>query len=118
MDQVIVIKGLTKAEKFFISRNRRELTQAEMADELGVTRNYYNAVECSRGLDTDLDPPNVEPLSDLEACVILRRRADISQEELATILECSRYWINRMEQGSEKAEKLIDYWRGRNAAGH
>tara|TARA_R110000772_G_scaffold20306_2_gene56337 strand:+ start:474 stop:641 length:168 start_codon:yes stop_codon:yes gene_type:complete len=50
-------------------------------------------------------------ISDIEECVLKRRRCHMTQDDVAKELDMSRLWVNRMEQGIEPAERLIAYWR-------
>lgn len=104
------ITDLSYEERLLIHRRRQDLTQAEMAKRLGVSRKTYSRLE--RGLKTEVRPdtPSVEPLRDHEQCMIMRRRAGWSQEMCAEQLGVSRYWFRLMEMGQAGCEKLVGYW--------
>lgn len=46
----------------------------------------------------------------VERCVLLRRRINMTQAELAEALGCCRYWVILMEQGKRDPKRLLDYW--------
>jgi DNA-directed RNA polymerase specialized sigma subunit len=55
--------------------------------------------------------PKMHKISDVEECVLKRRRNHMTQADVAKELGISRLWVNRMEQGTEPADRLIEFWR-------
>jgi len=54
--------------------------------------------------------PAVERLKSHERCLIMRRRCGKTQLQVAKVLGCSRYWLNKMELGLESCDDLLWYW--------
>lgn len=111
--KLIAVSSLTTGERFLIDRMRREETQAEAAQRLdiGVTKkNCFLLENDNYAFMTGLMAPAVKQLTGQEACVLLRRRAEMTQAEVAEAISRSRYWVNKMERGTESCEELIQYW--------
>ena len=98
-------------EKLFLHRRRLGKTQTDMAIILGVSGDQLCAWECGKGSNyiPSILVSIIKP-TDVEVCIIKRRREGMLQKDLAEKLKCSRNWINRMEQGLENPEKLIQFW--------
>jgi len=99
-----------KAHEFlFIDRITRKLNQTKYASKHGCTRHEYSEIELGLKL------PNfwVEKLNltEVEKCILLRRRKGLKQGQLAEILDVSRNWIRLMETGGRNPARLIEYWR-------
>lgn len=52
------------------------------------------------------------PPTERERYWLLRRRAGLTQAEVASDLGVSRLWVCRMERGGAPADRLREYWRG------
>ncbi len=101
---------LSEAERIYIHRRRLQLTQAQMAAKLGLAHHHYSAYE--NGLESPpkkIVPKKSSP-TDLEECVIARRRENLTQVDMAALLDCSRLWVNKMESGNANPGLLLDYW--------
>lgn len=105
---------LTPGEKLLIFRRRSELTQALMAEELGVSLLAYRAME----QDHDYIPCNRKiprvslsgRLAVWEVAVILRFRSSLTQAQTAAQIGISKYWLRRMETNDAPLDLLLEYW--------
>ena len=100
---------LTPGERLVLTRRRKSLSQPEAAKRRGVSLDRYGSWE----LDMETkDQPNVEieDVQDFETCFIMRRRANMTQRELATKVNRSRLWVHQMERGKQPPEVLKQYW--------
>lgn len=112
---------LTLGELFLLERRSKGFTQRQMAMKLSLTEHFYKLLEY------DIQDTEIRKISFLKAlqyidtsrellpyekCLIYRRRAGISQEELAEKIKISRYWLNQMEIGKiPLSEKLKNHWK-------
>lgn len=112
----ITTSDLTISERVVILRRREEQKQENFAARFGMTTHQLSAVECG-----DTAPNKVlqkaamrlgqhKRLETHEACFIARRRAGVSQQQVAKDLGRCRYWVNRMELGLVPCHELADYW--------
>lgn len=101
--------SLTPSERFTVERRRRGLNQSQMARELGLALSRYSLVE--RGV---VDPPKAPPalgvLRPHERCFIYRRRAGVTQAEVAKELKYCRFTVHEMERGERDCTDLLCYW--------
>ena len=104
------VEDLSYEERLLIYRRREDLTQQQMADRLGVSRNTYNRLEQGHNTDRRPDAPSVEPLRDHEHCFIMRRRSGWSQTMCAEEMGISTYWFRTMEMGQVYVGRLVDFW--------
>ena len=99
---------LSSGESLIIDRHRRKETQGEAAWRLGgITAFTYGKWE--RDLE-EAQACIVGRLKPHEKCLVYRRRADMSQSEVALGLGRSRYWITQMERGVVACDELLSYW--------
>jgi len=96
------LDNLTTGEALLTIRYRSARNQEVMAEMLNISKHIYGELETDKGLV--LEPH--------EKCRILRRRAGMTQEELASVVGVSREWLNSMEQGNENCKRLVEFWRG------
>lgn len=107
------------SEKLFLWRKRLNKNQAVMAEDLGLSVREYLAAE--HGLNALLcgdvsGAGDVEAtLSDRERCVLARRRAGLTQREVAEALGVHRVSVVQMEKGVVSCERLLIYWQQRGA---
>lgn len=97
---------LTLGEQLLISRRRKGQTQAERAAASGVTVSVLAAWEHGKGQPTSHRPRPLQ-LTDSEECLIRRRRARKTQDDVANELGVCRWWINRMEAGGADCSDLL-----------
>lgn len=105
----VTTSDLTLAERVFLYRRRAGLTQAEAAEEAGVSVYQYRALE--RG---EREDPVSVPLGRLrphERCVILRRRAGLTIDRFAQLVRLSRWWVVQMERGAKAPDALVELWK-------
>ena len=109
---------LSTSERLLVYRLRKGLSQRDMATKVKIPYRHYLSVEKGFLPENQKFPAyvtNVSKLSNLEECILLRRRAGLSQLELGKKLGVSRQWVNEMENGKQEAERLLEYWRTKNA---
>jgi transcriptional regulator with XRE-family HTH domain len=99
---------LTRGETLLLKRKRRRETQAQAAERYHVTAKLYGMWE--RGQREVPFRVMWAELKPHERCLIRRRRERITQAAMARQLGCSRWWLNRMEQGKAPADALVSYW--------
>lgn len=105
---------LTKGERLMIRRRRMNLSQSEMANELGVSLYRYRLWEAGEDL-AEAPKITLGRIHDFEVCVIQRRRAGVDAKKLAAQLGVSRWWLTQMEYGRGPADRLVTYWKKRAA---
>ena len=99
---------LTIGETWFLRRRRLGLSQLDFASTVKWPISYVKQLEAD---ELDLIKPGVKaPLKSYERCVIYRRRTKQTQRQIAKALGVSRAWVNRMENGTENCDRLIEYW--------
>ena len=90
------------------------MSQQEMADFCGITRNFYGEVERDQMECSNLGSSSVEPLKLNEKMLLARRRAELTQGEVAKEIGVTRYWLNQMEIGAASvSEDLLKFWEAR-----
>lgn len=99
----------TKAESLLIWRRRRKFKQVEAAAEFGVSVDIYREWEAARRLH-DLPRQHLGHLHPHEVCLLMRRREEWTQRQLADAIGCTRLWVIQMENGDAPAERLREYW--------
>lgn len=107
MGMRIRTSDLTAGERYLIDRRRRDLSQAEAADEMGVSVYEWLQLETD---EAKSGGPGVGALEDHEQCYLLRRRDGLTAAEVAKEIGVSRYWLSRMERGTAPVETLASYW--------
>lgn len=100
----------TRGESLLIRRRRNKLNQVQAAAEYGVHLDVYRDWEADRRVK---DQPRkvLGHLKNHEACFIQRRRTGLSQKQLAERLDCTRLWVNQMENDLAPCDRLVEYWR-------
>ncbi len=103
------MQPLSPAEILFIWRFRKDLTAEEAAYYWGVNYSRYRAWEAgSKGYSMRVPLGYAPTLR--EKLIILRRRAKLTQAQLAEKMGVSRQWLSQMEQGHAAVEKLGEFW--------
>lgn len=97
---------VTRAEALYIDRKRRGETQEDAARRHGVRLATYLAWE--RG--TSVCPVLPRAVRDIDKFVLLRRRAGVTQQQLAGQIGCSVTWLSLMERGLAPQRLLEEYW--------
>ena len=105
---------LSAGENLLICRRRAGLRQDSMGERYGLNRHGYGRRERD-AIATDLPVANIEfdHLYTQEKCVIYRKRANLTQREVAALLGLSRYWINQKEIGRVDCADLLKFWEER-----
>ena len=96
---------LTKGEEVQLIRRAHNKSQEKMANAAGVSTHELRLWEADKSLNkaTSLLLPH-------EFCFIKRRRAGLSQEQVAKKLKVCRYWLRLMETGKRDCTELLKYW--------
>lgn len=84
-----------------------------MAQKLNINRNDYLWLEKASVIDksfVDLSSVTLGNLTRMEKCILLRRRRELTQEQLAKEVGISRYWLNRSEVYGLDCEPLFAFW--------
>ena len=103
---------LTAAERLLIDRRRAGATQVDAAAHWGVSAWTYRMWESGQR-EKDIPEPTLGRLTEVEGCVILRRRTGLSRTALAKLVSISEWWLTQMERGRIPADRLIEFWRNR-----
>lgn len=98
----------TSGETIFLRRIRKGQTQSEAALAFKVREDIYRAWE--NELLDNCPRLQVQPVKPREACILLRRRANKTQAQLAKELNVSRAVIVRAERGTAPLTRLATYW--------
>lgn len=98
---------LTKAERLLLERRRAGLTQEQAARRHRITRSRYVKIE-NEQIEFSLKTPTAIRPTVGEKCVILRRRANKTQEEAAEMLGVCRFTINQMESDQADGTALVN----------
>ncbi len=117
---------LTPAELLITARRRLDLTQKQVADRLVMSVSKYKRLEGEGAKDVARVEPDArvllpeaflgsegDQLSPHEWCFIQRRRAGLSQAEVAKALGCCREWVQQMERSEADPGRLYRFWEGR-----
>lgn len=109
----LTIQGLTVGENLLITRRRENESQEEVAKRLGITRNQYGRLERDQEDCVKVPLLKIDNLSPHEKCFLLRRRAELTQEEVAEEIGVTRFWLNQMELGKVSNAELVKFWESR-----
>lgn len=102
---------LTSAERLRIGRRRQNLTQQQMAQELGMPLNTYKKAEAGEPVDWDIPVPSLGQLSAGESLMIRRRRTGMTIRDLAEAAGLSVGYIVEVEKDRVMApNRLLQYW--------
>lgn len=106
---------LEPKEILYLYRKRNRLRQVDAAKDFGISPKIYRGWESGRRVPPDevlvtARESISKTLYTKEEFVILRRRAGLSQKDLAQKLKCSRPWLSLMENGQFNPTRLIKYW--------
>ena len=99
---------LSSGESLLIQRRRASLTQAEMGANFKMSRHSYGEYERDL-VEIKTDHLSFDDLQPYEKCVILRKRAGMTQLEVALLMGLSRYWINQKEIGRVDCQDLLTF---------
>ena len=90
-----------------IARAQR-LAKEQAAARCGTSLSRYVAWE--RGEQAVPHVPKVGKMKRHERFTLLRRRAGVTQRDIAVSLGCSRRWVTMMEKGRVPSRQLEEYW--------
>lgn len=109
------INDLTIPEKLFLHRRRLKETQKEAAHRYGINHIYYNKMERNL-LPFTQEVPSIEgEIYHYEWCVIMRRRRNLKQTELAEKMNICKLWLVKMETGKVIPISLVKFWEEEHA---
>jgi DNA-binding XRE family transcriptional regulator len=100
--------SLRPNERLLLVRLRRELTQQQMAADLGVTTNTYRRWELGQLGGCPKLP--LGKLREHEVYRLMRMRAGLTQGALAREIGVCRIWVVHMESGRAPIQRLASYW--------
>lgn len=108
-------RDLTDGERLFIWRRRNNARQDWAAEQLDISLSLYLDYEHERlplrGAAARLmHAARLHTISTAEACVIARRRANLTIPDVAATMGRSRWWVNRMELGKAPVAELASFW--------
>ena len=103
----ISIMQIEPFEYLYAWRKRLKINQVEMAEKLGIDRHELSEIELGKSIV--IGPIDIT-LTEVEKCILLRRRKGWKQGQLADILGVTRTWIRYMETGGRNPARLIEYW--------
>lgn len=98
----------THGESLLLDRRRKNHTQVEAAVAHQVSVDVYRDWEADHG--GDIPRMQLGQLKPHEICLILRRRAKLTQKQLAAKLGVTRLWVIQMENGEVATERLTSFW--------
>lgn len=98
---------LTAGERWLIERRRMDMSQAEAAQDAGISMYEQLQRESDEG---KTGGPSLGPLAVHEQCFLLRRRTGLKASEVAKKIGVSRYWLSRMERGTAPVDTLAAHW--------
>ena len=107
----MVTVSITKVEPreyLFIDRITRKFNQTKYASRIGCTRHQYSEIELGLRLPWFWVEKLI--LTEVEKCILLRRRKGLKQGQLASIIGITRTWVRLMETGGRNPARLIEYW--------
>lgn len=106
----VSINAVKLKEILYILRHRLRFSQDQMSFLIGRNRTALSKME--RGVwETHLPIEFLDiELTDVEICVLLRRRKQLNHTQLADIMEVTRTWVSHMETGGSNPTRLIEYW--------
>lgn len=99
-----------KHERLYIYRRRARLKIHQLARMLAISNTQYMRWERGEAWENcpDID---VGELSQMEVCILLRRRAGLTIHQLAERWGKSHSAVDRMEHELIRTDDLIEYWR-------
>lgn len=102
--------ALEPHEKLRLWRRRMGLTRKQAAKTFRVAEWTYGRMERGEVPIPDVPWHGPRTLTPSERCQCYRWRAGVTQEYVAAELGVSKLWVNQMENGAQKPDRLIDYW--------
>lgn len=117
MKNLVKKSELTKSETVVLYRLRCNETQEEFAEALGCTLDRVKRME-SGSNKKDLDKFSGilnGPITIQEQCIVMRRRAGMTQLQVAKALKISRFWLIGMEHGKNNLLPLYNFWNERKS---
>lgn len=108
------VSDLSFGEKLFLRRRRAAQTIRATAEQAGLKPHEYRKIEQDQATTIPKGlskwATGLGRLSLPEQCVVLRRRAKQTADDVATAIGCSRYWLHKMETGDAPIDQLKAHW--------
>ena len=101
------LERLTIGEKLLINRRRKGKSQTSSAKFHQVSQSTYGRWERDEEIGPKVMASGLRPH---ERCLLYRRRAGCTQQQVAEDLDVCRWWINKMERGLTTCDQLLWYW--------
>ena len=101
-------KDLTTGERLRVARRRQGVTQVQAAKQHGISIARYKAAE--KDEERPVKSPGIGKLLPHEACFIMRRRAEMTLDDLSEETGLSKWWLCLMERGNAPVATLVEYW--------
>lgn len=99
----------TRGESLLLERRRKAENQLEAAARYGVHVDTYRAWETDERPE-DVPHYNAGHMKPHEVCLLRRRRAGLTQREVAAAIGMTRLWVMKMELGEASIDRLKGYW--------
>lgn len=104
---------LTPGETLLIWRRRMEWTQAEAANYYGVSIFRLKLAEYDKAKDFPYKNNLKITLRPNEKCLLYRKRAKLTQPQVATEFGIGRYWLRLQETGKVPCARLLSWWENK-----
>lgn len=109
----MLIEETSEAERLFLWRHRRNVPRHVAASDLGVDVETYADWEEGRQRIRQWDSAAtvlVDCVLPPEHFILLRRRAGMTQPDVARAIGCCKQHISRMERGEKSLDALQEFW--------
>ncbi len=98
---------LSCGERLSIERRRRKESQCAASERFNVSVFTYGQWE----RDAAEGPMRQSfSLTNVERCILYRRRLGWTQDYVSFMMGRSRAWVNMMERGQIPCRELLDFW--------
>lgn len=105
---------LAPHEALVLWRRRKHWNQSIAASYYKVPVFVYKMTEYGKQVGFKLPKNKLKKIEDNEKCFIYRRRCGNTQEEIAKLVGCGKYWIQLQELGKVPCHKLLKFWEDKN----
>ncbi len=101
------LERLSRGERLSIERRRRKESQSAASERFNVSTFTYGQWE----RDAAEGPLRQSfSLTNVERCILYRRRLGWTQDCVSSMMGRSRAWVNMMERGQIPCRELLDFW--------
>ncbi len=106
----MLVSELTPGERLRVWRFRNGWSQEAAAQSYGVSPSTYRRYERDEYSAADTPYRVLQTLTDVERCFILRRRAGLTQAQVAERIGRSRWFVNMVENGQVTSNLVARYF--------